>query len=115
MKKQILLGAALLLAAAGVGVALAAVEADHLTLHRHEGRDSAEASSKEGHSLRFAEKSRDNDEGRSVRKDDDDEDELADDDEGARATPQNGPSDPNAKAPENGLFKDKARPKVEVQ
>lgn len=115
MKKRILAGAALLLAAAGVGAALAATQADHLTAPRHEARDSAEASSGERHWLRFAEESRDSDESRGLRRDDDDEEEAADDGEGARAMPQSGPGDANARPPQSGLFKDKARPTVEVQ
>jgi hypothetical protein len=44
----------------------------------------------------------------------DDDDDDDDDDDGA-AVPQTGPSDPNAPVPDNGLFKGKVRPKVQVQ
>jgi hypothetical protein len=47
--------------------------------------------------------------------DDDDEDDDEDDDDGGSAVPQNGPADPNAPLPDNGLFKGKIRPKVHVQ
>jgi hypothetical protein len=44
------------------------------------------------------------------------EDSEDDDDNGGLQTlPQNGPADPNAPVPDNGLFDGKARPKVQVQ
>ena len=47
----------------------------------------------------------------------DDDDDDDDGRPGARpaAVPQNGPADPAAPVPDNGLFQGKARPKVEVQ
>ncbi|SON57257.1 hypothetical protein HDIA_3716 [Hartmannibacter diazotrophicus] len=43
------------------------------------------------------------------------EDDDDDDDEGGMMVPQNGPVDPNAPVPDNGLFNGKTRPKVQVQ
>lgn len=125
MKTRTLIGAALLLSTTGIGVALAAAEADHLTSSHHERHGGATSSAIEGRPIRFAEESherRRDGEHRGRRHhdddDDDDEDEGEDeDDEGGRrgAIPQAGPADPNAPMPDNGLFNGKARPKVEVQ
>lgn len=57
----------------------------------------------------------DDDHGRDDGRHDDDDDDDDDDDRGGSAVPQNGPSDPNAPIPDNGLFKGKTRPKVEVK
>ncbi len=119
MKTRTLIGAALLLSTTGIGVALAAAEADHLTSSHHERHDGATSSAIEGRPIRFAEESherRRDGEHRGRRHHDDDEDEGEDDEGGRRgAIPQAGPADPNAPVPDNGFFNGKARPKVEVQ
>ena len=56
----------------------------------------------------------DDDRGRDGRRHDDDDDDD-DDDRGGPIVPRNGPADPNAPVPDNGLFKGAARPKVEVK
>ncbi|MFG1213550.1 hypothetical protein V5F72_16675 [Xanthobacter flavus] len=116
MKPRTLIGTALLLSTAALGVALAATQIDHLDLPFHSRDATADA-----RPLRLA----DNDhrhEGKERhhgRHHDDDDDDDDDDDgrPGARAgaVPQNGPADPAAPLPDNGLFQGKARPKVEVQ
>ncbi|WP_296583627.1 hypothetical protein [Xanthobacter sp.] len=111
MKTRTLIGTALLLSTAGLGVALAATQIDHLDLPFH-SRDDARP-------LRLA----DNDhrrEGKERHHDDEDDDDDDDDDGGrpgprAGVVPQNGSADPTTPVPDNGLFQGKARPKVEVQ
>ena len=114
MKKPILIGAALLLSTAAIGVALAAADLDFLEGHRNERPHGFEASGAEGRPLLLAEegRGRENHARRHHEEDDDD-----DDDEGAGrgAIPQTGPADPDGPLPDNGLFHGKARPKVEVQ
>lgn len=116
MKTRTLIGAALLLSTAGVGIALAAVGSDHLArpFERHENaaRDGAPW-------LRLADsdhrKDKDHASERRRHEDDEDDDDDDDDHRGRSTLPQTGPSDPNAPVPDNGLFQGKARPKVEVQ
>lgn len=111
MKTRTLIGTALLLSTAGLGVALAATRIDHLDLPFHSRDDAARA-------LRLS----DNDhrrEGKERHHNDDDDDD--DDDDGDRPgprpgpVPQNRPVDPASPVPDNGLFQGKAPPKVEVQ
>lgn len=119
MKMRTVIGAALLLSTAGIGVALAAAELHPLTLFGHERR---EASGPDG-AMRFAdsksEHKRDDAHNRHHSEDDDDDDDDDDDEDDRRggrgAMPQAGPTDPRAPVPDNGLFNGKARPKVEVQ
>ncbi|MFG1374998.1 hypothetical protein V5F32_22710 [Xanthobacter oligotrophicus] len=118
MKTRTLIAAALLLSTAGLGVVLAATQADHLSHRFHTHHDSAETSAAD-RPIRFAQEDRergrgDRHNGRRHHAEDDDDD---DDDEGGRrgAIPQAGPADPGAPVPDNGLFDGKARPKVEVQ
>lgn len=107
MKTRTVIGTALLLSTAGLGVALAATQIDHLDLPFHSSDPAA-------HALRLS----DNDhrrEGKERHHDDDD-----DDDGGRPASrpvpaPQNRPADPASPVPDNGLFQGKAPPKVEVQ
>lgn len=117
MKTRTLIGTALLLSTAGLGVALAATQIDHLDLPFHSRDEAARADARP---LRLA----DNDHRREGKErhhgrhhDDDDDDDDDDGRPGARpgAVPQNGPADPAAPVPDNGLFQGKARPKVEVQ
>lgn len=117
MKTRTLIGTALLLSTAGLGVALAATQIDHLDLPFHSRDDAPGADARP---LRLA----DNDHRREGKErhhgrhhDDDDDDDDDDGRPGARAgaVPQNGPADPAAPVPDNGLFQGKARPKVEVQ
>jgi len=117
MKTRTLIGTALLLSTAGLGVALAATQIDHLDLPFHSRDDAVRA---EIRPRRLA----DNDHRREGKErhhgrhhDDDDDDDDDDGRPGARpgAVPQNGPADPAAPVPDNGLFQGKARPKVEVQ
>lgn len=121
MKTRTLIGAALLLSTTGIGIALAASELHSLDLfgaERHERRDAAGPASG---AMRIAESKSEHkrDGARDHRHREDDDDDDDDDDDGARggrsATPQAGPTDPNAPVPDNGLFKGNARPKVEVQ
>ncbi|WP_374310360.1 hypothetical protein [Methylocella sp.] len=109
-----LIGAALLLSTAAIGVALAAADLDFLEGHRHERRRGPEASGAEGRPLRLAEEGRGREHHARQHQEEDDDD---DDDEGGGrgAIPQTGPADPNAPLPDNDLFNSKARPKVEVQ
>lgn len=115
MKTRTLIGTAFLLSTAGLGVALAATQIDHLDLPFHSRDDAPRADAR---SLHLA----DNDhrrEGKERHHDDDDDDDEDDDDDrsGDRrgAVPQAGAAGPAAPAPDNGLFQGKARPKVEVQ
>jgi len=103
MKTRTLIGTALLLSTAGLGVALAATQIDHLDLPFHSRDDAPRADARP---LRLA----DNDHRGEGKEHDDGR-------PGARAgaVPQNGPADPAAPVPDNGLFQGKARPKVEVQ
>lgn len=121
MKPRILIGAALLLSTAGVGIALAAVGSEHVLrplehpLEHHE-----RLAGESGHWQRFADNDRQKDRdgtsaGRRHHDDDDDDEDDDDHHRGRSALPQTGPSDPNAPVPDNGLFQGKARPKVEVQ
>lgn len=115
MKTRTLIGAALLLSTAGVGIAVAAVGSEHFTRHfDHQERVARDS----GHWQRFAERDhrKDRDDASPKRRHHDDDDDDDDDDHrGRNALPQTGPSDPNAPVPDNGLFQGKARPKVEVQ
>ncbi|MFG1299787.1 hypothetical protein V5F49_08330 [Xanthobacter sp. V3C-3] len=122
MKTRTLIGTALLLSTAGLGVALAATQIDHLDLPFHSRDEAVQATDRP---VRLADNDRGREWGdghhsrRDAGRDDDDEDDDDDDDgrSGGRrgALPQNGPADPNAPVPDNGLFQGKARPKVEVQ
>lgn len=116
MKTRTLIGTALLLSTAGLGVALAATQIDHLDLPFH-SRD--EAARSDARPLRLADNDhrREGKERHHGRHHDDDDDDDDDSRPGARtgAVPQNGPADPAAPVPDNGLFQGKARPKVEVQ
>ncbi|MFG1364172.1 hypothetical protein [Xanthobacter versatilis] len=119
MKPRTLIAASLLLSTAGLGVVLAATQADHLGHRFRTHHDSEEATAPRP--LRVAQKDRERGEderhqGRRHHAEDDDDDDD-DDDEGGRrgAIPQAGPADPGAPVPDNGLFNGKARPKVEVQ
>lgn len=114
MKMRTLIGAALLLSTAGVGIALAAVGSDHLARpferHEHATRDGAPW-------LHLADRDhhKDRNQASERRYRDDDDDDEDDDHRGRSIFPQTGPSDPNAPVPDNGLFQGKARPKVQVQ
>lgn len=118
MKKFLLLTTVLLVGAGGVGAALAASDAfEHRFGSEH--RRVGVGASEEGRGVvRLADRDRDRERDRDDRRrhhEDDEDDE--DDDDGARGArmPVTGPTDPAAPVPDNGLFKDKARPKVEVQ
>lgn len=117
MNKRILIGAGLLLSTAGIGIALAAADFEVSNGLRQERHDSRVTADTRGHPVRMAEASHGRDHGgeHCGRSHHDDEDD--DDGEGAGrgAIPRNGPSDPKASVPDNGLFNGKARPKVEVQ
>lgn len=109
MKTRTLIGTALLLSTAGLGVALAATQIDHLDLPFHSSDPAA-------HALRLS----DNDHrraGKERQHDDDDDDDDSDGRQGQRPgpVPQNRPADPTSPVPDNGLFQGKAPPKVEVQ
>lgn len=118
MKTRTLIGTALLLSTAGLGVALAATQVDHLDRLRHSRDPAARADTR---SLRLA----DNDQAQGDRHrghnddddDDDDDDDGDDEHSGGRrgAVPQTGATNPAAPVPDNGLFQGKAPPKVEVQ
>ncbi len=120
MKTRTLIGAGLLLSTAGIGIALAAADFDLLNGHQRDRRDGMATTDASGNSIRMAEESHGRDRGgehRGRSRHDDDDEEDDDDGEGARPgpIPQNGPSDPKASAPDNGLFNGKTRPKVEIQ
>jgi len=111
MKTRTLIGTALLLSTAGLGVALAATQIDHPDLPFHIREEAARADARP---LRLADNDRQHESGdRHHGRHHDDDDGRP----GARpgAVPQNGPADPAAPVPDNGLFQGKARPKVEVQ
>lgn len=115
MKTRTLIGTALLLSTAGLGVALAATQIDHLDLPFH-SRDAA--ARPDTRPLRLADNDRQREQGdRHRERHDDDDDDDDDGGSGGRrgAVPQTGPADPAAPVPDNGLFQGKARPKVEVQ
>jgi hypothetical protein len=108
MPKSLLLGAALLLSSVALGVTLAAAP--------HHGRERGEAA-RDGHHARpvLAEDRGMGGHGERHhgRHDDDDDDEG---DEGGRTPAARPPvTDPNAPAPDSGLFNGRARPKVDVQ
>lgn len=123
MKTRTLIGTALLLSTAGLGVALAATQAEHQDHGVHVRHQEPEGSAADG-PLRFAGDDRehgdrargDGHHDRSHHADDEDDDDD-DNDTGDRrgAVQQTGPADPAAPVPDNGLFQGKARPKVEVQ
>lgn len=115
MKTRTLIGAALLLSAAGAGIALAAADTDHLAPQFHPPREHAERGGNHGQRLAERDRHEDRDDVSSKGRHHDDDDEDDDDHRGRSALPQTGPSDPNAPVPDNGLFQGKARPKVEVQ
>lgn len=119
MTRHFLVGAALLLSATTAGLAITAAageigfstaprdapSATFGTVGRSE-RPVLLASESREHSRRsdrLAERDRHHD----------DEDEDDDDDRGM--IPQNGPANPSAPVPDNGLFNDNSRPKVQVQ
>lgn len=123
MYKHFLVGAALLLSAttAGLAIATAAGESGFLTSERH-GRSAAPARVDQGdRPILFASETREH--GRHADRlakrdrhhhhdhDDDDDDENG----GRGIIPQNGPTNPNAPVPGNGLFNGNSRPKVQVQ
>ena len=117
MKTRTLIGTALLLSTASLGVALAATQIDPLDPPFH-GRDEVARADTRPVRLADSDHRREGKERHHRRHHDDDDDD--DDDEGrsgarSRAVPQNGPADPAAPVPDNGLFQGKARPKVEVQ
>lgn len=113
MKKPILIGAAVLLSTAAIGVAVAAADLGFPETHRHEMRRGPEVWGAKGRPLLLAEEGqgREHHARQHHEEDDDDDDEGG----GAGAIPQTGPADPNAPLPDNGLFNGHARPKVEVQ
>lgn len=113
MKTRTLIGTALLLSTAGLGVALAATQVDHPDRPRQSRDPAARADTR---SLRLA----DNDQAQGDRHrghHDDDDDDDDDEHSGGRrgAVPQTGATIPAAPVPDNGLFQGKAPPKVEVQ
>lgn len=112
MKTRTLIGTALLLTTTGLSVALAATQIDHLDLPFHARNEVARA---DGRPVRLADNDRQHERGdrHHGRHDDDDDDGRSTGRRGA--VPQTGPADPAAPVPDNGLFQDKARPKVEVQ
>lgn len=116
MKTRTLIGTALLLSTAGLGVALAATQVDHLDLPFH---NRAEAARTDAGIVWLADNDHQHKRGdhHNGRHHDDDDDDDDDDRSGGRpgAVLQNGPADPAAPVPDNGLFQGKARPKVEVQ
>ncbi|MFG1394847.1 hypothetical protein [Xanthobacter agilis] len=120
MKTRTVVGAALLLSTAGIGIALAASDVQSLTHFGHERHENREASTPAG-ALRLAEttskhkRDGDGDHDRRHRDDDDDDDDDDDARGGGSGVLQSGPADPHAPVPDNGLFNGKARPKVEVQ
>ena len=116
MKTRTLIGAALLLSTTGLGIALAATHADHLSDRFHTEHGGTEASAAD-RPIRFVEEDHGGDRHHGRRRHAEDDDDDDDDDEGGGrgALPQTGPADPGAPVPDNGLFRGKARPKVEVQ
>ncbi|WP_234050510.1 MULTISPECIES: hypothetical protein [unclassified Xanthobacter] len=117
MKTRTLIGAAILLSTAGVGVALAAAGADHFARHSESRFEHGERDGSHWQRLAESDHRKHRDDASSKRRHHDDDDDDDDDDghSGRSALPQSGPSDPNAPVPDNGLFQGKARPKVEVQ
>ncbi|WP_029003204.1 hypothetical protein [Azorhizobium doebereinerae] len=119
MKTRILIGAGLLISTAGIGIALAAADFDLSNGHRQERHDSRAIADAQGHPIRMTEGSQSRDHGGEHHRRSHHDDEGDDDDDGKGARPgpipQNGPSDPKASVPDNGLFSGKTRPKVEVQ
>lgn len=120
MKIRSLIGATLLLAATGLGTALAAPGFDFPARPDHAAR-TADLSAERGERpyLQVSERSRRDDDDDGDRKhghrkhhDDDDDD---DDDGDRRASRPRAPMNPNAPVPDNGLFAGKARPQVQVQ
>ena len=120
MKTRTLIGAALLLSTAGLGVALAAARIDPLVRPSH-GHDAAARADARPQRLADNDQPREHSDRHSGRYandgGDDDDDDDDDDRSGGRpgAPPQNRAADPAAPVPDNGLFQGKARPKVEVQ
>ncbi|MFG1430290.1 hypothetical protein V5F44_06680 [Xanthobacter sp. V2C-8] len=116
MKTRTLIGTALLLSTAGLGVALAATQIDHLDPPFHSRDEAVRATDRP---VRLADNDHRREQGdrHHGRHDDDDDDDEDDDRPGARpgAVQPTGPADPAAPVPDNGLFQGKARPKVEVQ
>jgi hypothetical protein len=115
MKKNLMIGSALLLTIGVIGAATAARE---IHVSRDGGREAATASRGEGRALQFAERNERNRHAdrRSERRHHDDEEDGENRHGNGRAIlPQAASADPHAPIPDNGLFNNKTRPKVEVQ
>ena len=120
MKKHFLVGAALFLSAATASIAIAAAsENGFLAISRHAWNATFETGRHGDRPVLLASASRKHDHHadrhakRDRRHHDDDDDD--DDDGGSRVFPQNGPANPQAPVPNNGLFNGNGRPKVQVQ
>jgi hypothetical protein len=112
LSRTTLIGAALLLSTAALGVTLAAAR-DHRDLHG--GATAAAESGKGGGHVRVASEHgmrRHHDEGHHGRHSADDDD---DDEGGQGGVGQPQASGPDVPAPDNGLFNGRAKPKVDVQ
>jgi hypothetical protein len=114
MKKSLMIGSALLLMTAAIGAAIASSEIHVLRHDWHEPTTSEHADrplmqiAEKGERERHAER-------RSGRRHHDDEEGERHNEKGRARLPQTGPADANAPMPDNGLFNNKMRPKVEVQ
>lgn len=111
MKKSLLIGSALLLTTAVMGVAVASSEFPLLGHPGHERRSAL--ADGDGRSVQLAHRGeREHHAGRhhERRRHDDDHGEGG----GRGSLSQTGPADPNAPVPDNGVFNNKARPQVEV-
>ncbi|MDK9698102.1 MAG: hypothetical protein OEL76_17135 [Siculibacillus sp.] len=117
MKKILLLTTALLVGAIATGAALATPRLleDHIVRWSDRDDDSAVSDSERFHVADRDHRRRHESRERRREHHDDDED---DDDRGGRGRAgrpgMTGPSDPAAPVPDNGLFRGKVRPKVEV-
>lgn len=120
MTKHFLVGAALLLSAttAGLAIAAAAGESGFFTAQRYSGSTIAEAVGQADRPILLASESREHGRrsDRLAKRDRHHDDDDDDDEDGGRGmVPQNGPANPNAPVPDNGLFNGSSRPKVQVQ
>lgn len=122
MYKHFIVGGALLLSAttAGLAIAAAAGESGLLTPRSHARSMISETSSQGDRPILLASASRKHGHhedrlGKRDRRHHDDDDDDDGEDGGRAMIPQNGPANPDAPVPGNGLFNGNSRPKVQVQ
>lgn len=123
MNKHYLIGTVLLLSTATAGLAVAGGDPESLAGLPQARSAASETAARPGRLILLASEANERDRqtdrlekgDRRHHEEDEDDDGDEDGERGRGVIPQNGPTNPNAPVPDNGLFNGSTRPKVQVQ